>query len=86
LKSGEAHRHFGEALVWLGLAMLVIGIAYHVLFVAGLRREREMLKTDGLIHAESGYPISFTLIVAILLLAIGVLAIISMVFNMGPFD
>ena len=86
LKSGEAPRHFGEALVWLGLAMLVIGIVYHVLFMAGLRREREMLKADGLIHAESGYPVSFTLIVALVLLAIGIIAIVSMVFNVGPFD
>jgi len=86
LKSSGAPRHFGEALVWMGLAMLVIGIAYHVLFMAGLRREREMLKADGLVHAESGYPISFTLIVAIVLLAIGVLAIASMVFSVGPFD
>src|SRR5438128_223652 len=70
LKSGEAPRHFGEALVWLGLAMLVIGVVYHVLFMAGLRREREMLKADGLIHAETQYPVSFTLIVAIVLLAI----------------
>ena len=86
LKSGEAPRHFGEALVWLGLAMLVIGIVYHVLFMAGLRREREMLKANGLIHAESGYPVSFTLIVALVLLVLGVLAIVSMVFNVGPLD
>ena len=66
--------------------MLVVGIVYHVLFMAGLRHEREMLKTDGLVHAESGYPVSFTLIVALLLLAIGVLAIVSMVFSVGPFD
>ena len=86
LKSSGAPRHFGEVLVWLGLAMLVIGIAYHVLFMVGLRQEREMLKADGLIHAESGYPVSFTLIVAIVLLAIGMLAIASMVFDVGPFD
>ena len=86
LKSGEAPSHFGEALVWMGLAMLVIGIVYHVLFMAGLRREREMLKANGLIHAESGYPVSFTLIVALVLLVLGVLAIVSMVFNVGPLD
>ena len=86
LKSSEAPRSFGEALVWLGLAMLVVGIVYHVMFMLGLRRERQMLKADGLVHAESGYPVSFTLIVAIVLLAIGVLAIVSMVFSVGPFD
>ena len=86
LKSSEAPRHFGEALVWLGLAMLVVGIVYHVMFMLGLRRERQMLKADGLIHAESGYPVSFTLIVAIVVFAIGALAIASMVFHIGPFD
>jgi putative membrane protein len=86
LKSSEAPRHFGEALVWLGLAMLVVGIVYHVMFMLGLRREREMLKADGLVHAESGYPVSFTLIVAIVVFAIGALAIASMVFRIGPFD
>ena len=86
LKSSEAPRHFGEALVWLGLAMLVVGIVYHVMFMLGLRREREMLKADGLVHAESGYPVSFTLIVAIVVLAIGVLAIVSMILGSGPFN
>ena len=86
LRSSEAPRHFGEALVCLGLAMLITGIVYHVMFMLGLRREREMQKADGLVHAESGYPVSFTLIVAIVLLAIGVLAIVSMVFRIGPFD
>jgi putative membrane protein len=64
--------------------MLIIGIVYHVLYMLGLRREREMLKTDGLIHAESGYPVSYTLIVAIVLLALGIFAIASMVFHIGP--
>ena len=43
------------------------------------------LKADGLIHAESQFPVSLTLTVAILLLGIGVLAIVSMVFGVGPF-
>ena len=51
----------------------------------GLRRERELLKRDGLIHAESQFPVSLTLAVAILLLTIGVLAIASMVYDVGPF-
>ena len=86
LRSSGAARHFGTSLVWLGLAMLVIGIIYHIMFMNGLRGEREMLRTDGLIHAESQYPVSFTLITALLLLAIGVFAIISMLFRIGPFD
>lgn len=39
LRTSEAPRHYGEALVWLGLSMLVIGIVYHVMFMLGLRRD-----------------------------------------------
>ncbi len=85
LKSSDAGHNFGIALVLLGITMLVIGIGYHVAYMLGLRRERARLKADGLIHAESQFPLSLTLMVALLLLAIGFLAIVSMVFNVGPF-
>jgi putative membrane protein len=85
IKSAAAARHFGVSLVALGIAMLVVGIGYHVAFMVGLRRERAVMKADGLVHAESHFPVSLTLMVAVLLLAIGLLAITSMVFNVGPF-
>ena len=85
LRSAGAARHFGETLVLLGIGMLVVGIAYHLAFMTGLRRERERLKADGLIHAESQFPASLTLMVAVLLLIIGFLAIVSMVYDVGPF-
>jgi putative membrane protein len=50
-----------------------------------LRKRREQLKREGLVHAESGFPPSLTLIVAIALLAIGVFAGMSMTLNVGPF-
>jgi putative membrane protein len=77
-------RHFGQLLVWLGIAMLVVGIGYHVAFMLGLRRERNSMKSDGLIHGESAYPPSMTLITAVLLLCIGVLAIWSMLSGLSP--
>jgi putative membrane protein len=40
---------------------------------------------DGLIHGESSYPVSFTLLTAIALLIVGVIAIVSLVFHIGPF-
>ena len=85
IKSAAAPRTFGEVLVVLGIAMLVLGIAYHVVFMMGLRHERDRMKAAGLIHAESGYPVSLTLIVAVLLLAIGIMAILSMWLQIGPF-
>ena len=84
-KSSAAPRTFGEALVFLGISMLVLGIGYHIAFMMGLRKERDGLKADGLIHAESQFPPSLTLLTALLLLAIGVLAIVSMVYDVGPF-
>jgi len=86
IKSGGAPRRFGEALVVLGVGMLVLGIAYHVSFMLGLRTERVAMKRLGLIHAESHFPVSLTLLTAVVLLVIGCLAIASMVYGIGPFD
>jgi putative membrane protein len=80
-----AARNFGMALVSLGILMLVVGIIYHVQFMVGLRNERKALREAGLVHAESLFPPSFTLITAIILLLIGIFAIMSMVFQVGPF-
>lgn len=85
LTGAAAGRNFGTALVLLGVLMLVVGIVYHVQFMLGLRTIRKDMAADGLIHAESGFPASFTLVTAILLLIIGVAAIASMLFNIGPF-
>lgn len=83
--SGAPARSFGISLVLLGVAMLVVGIGFHLAFMRGLRVERKEMKAAGLIHAQSHFPVSMTLIVALLLLAIGVLASLSMVFRVGPF-
>jgi putative membrane protein len=40
---------------------------------------------DGLVHGESQFPVSLTLLTAIILLLIGIFAIVSMIFNIGPF-
>jgi putative membrane protein len=65
--------------------MLVLGIGYHVIFMTGLRKERDALNAEGLVHAQSQFPASLTLIVAVLLLLIGLLAIFSMLGGGGPF-
>jgi putative membrane protein len=80
-----AARNFGVALVLLGIIMLVVGIIYHVQFMLGLRAMRETMREAGLVHAESRFPTSFTLVTAIILLLIGVFAIVSMLFQSGPF-
>jgi putative membrane protein len=75
--SAAPARNFGIALVALGISMLVIGITYHVQFMLGLRREREAMTTAGLIHGESRFPPSYTLLTAVLLFLIGVAAILE---------
>jgi len=78
-------RNFGVTLVALGVVMLIGGIIYHVQFMVHLREQRDAMITDGLVHGESAFPPSLTLITAIILLLIGVFAIVSMVFRVGPF-
>ena len=43
-----------------------------------------MMRMDGLIHGESAYPASMTLMTAIILLVIGLVAIFSMLGGAGP--
>ena len=81
-----APRNFGLALVGLGIVMLVLGIIYHIQFMVGLRHLRDSMRTEGLVHGESGFPVSLTLITALILLIIGIGAIVSMAFHVGPFE
>jgi putative membrane protein len=52
----------------------------------GLRHQRESMVKEGLIHGESHFPPSFTLMVAVLLLLLGIAAIASVVLHAGPLD
>jgi putative membrane protein len=80
-----APRHFGLALVVLGVVMLILGMLYHIQFMFGLRRLRQSMRDDGLIHGETVFPVSLTLITAFLLLAVGIAAIVGMEFQIAPF-
>jgi putative membrane protein len=86
IRNANAGRNFGMALVLLGVGMLVLGIIYHLRFMYGLRIQREEMTQEGLIHGQSNFPVSLTLIIAVLLLLLGLMAIASMVFDIGPFD
>lgn len=81
----DAPKNFGLALVWLGIGMLVLGIVYHLQFMVGLRRLRAEMKSEGLIYGESHFPASMTLFVALALLVVGILAMLSIQLDVGPF-
>ena len=86
ITKAAAPRNFGVALVGLGIVMLILGILYHIQFMLGLRRLRESMREEGLVHGETVFPVSFTLITALILLVIGVAAILSLAFRIGPFE
>jgi putative membrane protein len=79
--TGTGVRDFGLTLALLGVAILIAGIAYHSVFIHGLRDQRTQLISAGLVHGESAFPISMTLLVAIVLLVLGLFAIANMLFH-----
>lgn len=82
---GKAAGFFGQSLVLLGVLLITVGIAYHLQFMNGLRSQRKAMKGGELVHAESVFPVSITLIVAVLLWGLGVAALAGIVFRLGPF-
>jgi putative membrane protein len=86
LTATAAPRNFGSALVYLGVGMIAVGIAFHIQFIWRLRQERREMRAAGLLHDENGFPLSFTLVVAFLQLFLGIGAIVSVSFGAGPFQ
>jgi putative membrane protein len=82
---GAPARNFGVTLVALGILMLVGGIIYHLQFMSELRAQRKAMTEAGLVHAQSSFPVSLTFVTAVALLVIGIAAIVSMLFEVGPF-
>lgn len=83
--SPEAARNFGLTLVLLGTALLALGIFGHVRFMLELRRDHKQMAAASLIPHDR-FPLSLTLGAAVLLLLVGLLAILSMMVRIGPFD
>ena len=86
LPSVAPARHFGTSLLALGVLMLTVGIFYHLAFMRGLRAQRTTMHDSDLIDAQSGFPISLTLLTALLLLVLGLAAVVSVVWQIGPWS
>lgn len=84
IQSAHAARNFGTILVFIGIGVLLMGIIYHAQFMRGLRHTREEMRRGTLIHGESSFPLSISLVTAVALLALGVFAAVSMAFRIGP--
>lgn len=85
LKGSDAPRNFGLVLIVLGMLILIGGIWRHIQFANELRKRRAGLMIDGLIHGESGYPLSVTLLVAFGMLCMGCVAALNIVFGLTLF-
>lgn len=80
IESAAAPRNFGVALIILGILILCGGIWRHVQFAIELRHSRAEMIGEGLIHGQTRYPVSVTMVVATLLALLGLAAIASIVF------
>lgn len=74
----SAPRNFGMALVLMGIVLLALGIWQNVAFLRYLRTSRRKMRDDGLLFAESPFPISIAQVAAICVLLLGIYAIFSM--------
>ena len=81
IASANAARNFGLSLLLLGVLLLVGGIVRHLQFATALRKRRAAMMDEALIHGEMGYPVSMTLVTAVLLLVLGLVAAASVVFD-----
>ncbi|WOK35910.1 DUF202 domain-containing protein [Sphingomonas sp. C3-2] len=85
LNGGNAPRNFGLSLILLGMLILLGGIWRHIQFANELRSRRADLTAEGLIHGESRYPVSVSLIVAIGLFTVGLMAALNILFGLTLF-
>jgi len=81
-----AVRNFGASLVITGIGLLVLGLVFHLGFMRSLRKARNNLIEQSLLHGELPYPISLTAVIAVVLLAIGLVTLVSIVLREGPFQ
>ena len=81
IHGAQSARTFGLSLLLLGVLLLIGGIFRHLQFALELRKRRHLMIGGHLIHGESAYPVSMTLVTAVLLLALGLVAAASVIFD-----
>jgi putative membrane protein len=74
-------RRLGAALLALGVLLLVMGLIGHVRFYRNLKQRRRRLLELGLLHGVDHYRATPTLITAALLLALGLVTLLSLMFR-----
>lgn len=85
IAASHAPGNFGLSLIVLGLLILTGGIVRHIQFANELRERRKDLMAQSLVHGDTRYPFSVTLLVAIGLLIVGILAVLNVGFGLQVF-
>jgi putative membrane protein len=80
-----APRRFGGALIILGVILLALGILNHWQEARQRRRQRQDLFGLKLVHRPETAKITSSMIIAILLLLVGLVAILRIIARAGPF-
>lgn len=86
IRQTYAPRNFGMVLIILGILLLIGGIIRQLRFIGELRGIRHLMMEKGLVHAETRFPVSLSLIVAIALTFLGVAALAGIVFDIGRME
>ena len=81
----EAPRRFGLSLIVLGIILLTLGIFNHAHATRERRKRRQTLFETGLIHHPEIARPNSAMVIAILLLAVGLLALLRVGLRTGPF-
>jgi putative membrane protein len=71
-------RRLGAALLALGVLLLVMGLISHIRFYRNLKQRRGRLLELGLLHGRDHYRATPTFVTAALLLALGLVTLVSL--------
>ena len=81
----EAPRRFGGVLILLGVILLTLGILNHRQEAMERRRQRQALFDMKLVHHPEIAKANATMVIAILLLLVGLVATLRVIAQVGPF-
>ena len=85
LLAQQAPTRFALSMIFLGVLLLILGIANHYRYMMAMRAQRDVFIAEGLLPPREDFPVSLTLITAFLLVLIGLAAALSIIFRSGPF-
>ena len=84
LPSSAGYIRFALILIAMGMLLLALGIGSHVVETRARRRRRQALCDRGLIRHVEPVRMSHAMVIAILLFVAGLLALVRVIFTLGP--